>query len=210
MDQKTKKIIWGVLILFGLYRIVTGMVDIAGPNDQSLNPADSYEQQVTTKVKQEKDPVQNQANSEREGDSGEDVDAEHFESAKEDQQESYLDQLESSESDQGAKLVEEGQYYALEDVADYLHLYGHLPGNYIRKSEAERRGWSPEDTDYVVGGDRFGNREGKLPKKAGRQYYEADIQAGYTHHRGPQRLVYSDDGLIFYTADHYETFEQLY
>ena len=62
----------------------------------------------------------------------------------------------------------------------------------------------------MVGGDSFGNREGQLPKKSGRRYYEADLKAGYTNHRGPLRLVYSNDGLIFYTQDHYDSFEQLY
>ncbi|WP_276648398.1 ribonuclease domain-containing protein [Trichococcus flocculiformis] len=60
-----------------------------------------------------------------------------------------------------------------------------------------------------IGGDCFGNREGLLPKKSGRTYYEADIDydGGY---RGAERIVYSNDGLIFYTDDHYESFEQLY
>lgn len=61
----------------------------------------------------------------------------------------------------------------------------------------------------IIGGNRFGNREGLLPKKEGRTYYEADIMAGYTDHRGPQRLVYSNDGLIFFTDDHYDHFVQI-
>ena len=60
-----------------------------------------------------------------------------------------------------------------------------------------------------IGGDRFGNREGKLPIKEGRQYYECDInyEGGY---RGSERIVYSNDGLIYYTKDHYENFVLLY
>lgn len=109
-----------------------------------------------------------------------------------------------------SKLSEDGWYYDLNEVALYIHQFGHLPDNYITKSEADQRGWSTRDRDYVVGGNKFGNREGKLPKAKNRQYYEADVQSGYTSHRGPERIIFSNDGLIFYTDDHYESFEQLY
>ncbi|MCR8968510.1 ribonuclease domain-containing protein [Facklamia sp. 7083-14-GEN3] len=111
---------------------------------------------------------------------------------------------------QNKKLSENEVYYSVEEVAAYIHQYQKLPPNYITKSQAEQRNWTTSDKEWVVGGDRFGNREGKLPKASGRQYYEADIQAGYSHHRGPERLVYSNDGLIFYTDNHYDSFEQLY
>lgn len=102
-------------------------------------------------------------------------------------------------------------YYTTEEVAAYIHYYAELPPNYITKNEAKRSGWSPSDADgFVVGGDRFGNREKQLPVKSGRIYFEADIAAGYGKNRGPQRLVYSNDGLIFFTDDHYESFIQLY
>lgn len=108
-------------------------------------------------------------------------------------------------------ILEDGYYYEVEDVAKYIHLYGKLPENYITKSEADKIGWSVKDRgEFVIGGDRFGNREGLLPEEKGRQYYEADISAGYTNHRGPLRIVYSNDGLVFYTEDHYESYEQLY
>lgn len=107
-------------------------------------------------------------------------------------------------------LDEQSYYYSKEDVALYIHIYHHLPENYISKQEAEKMNWSPKDKTYVIGGNRFGNREGSLPKKKQRQYYEADLQSGYSDHRGPERIVYSNDGLIFYTPDHYDTFEQLY
>ena len=60
-----------------------------------------------------------------------------------------------------------------------------------------------------IGGDYFGNYEGNLPEKKGRSYYECDIDSdgGY---RGSKRIVFSDDGLIYYTEDHYETFDLLY
>ena len=102
-------------------------------------------------------------------------------------------------------------YYERDDVAAYIHLYEELPHNYITKEEADDIDWEVDDeSGLVVGGNKFGNRERLLPEAAGRQYYEADLVEGYTTHRGPSRLVYSNDGLIFYTDDHYESFTQLY
>ncbi|MDY4195636.1 MAG: ribonuclease domain-containing protein [Peptoniphilaceae bacterium] len=101
-------------------------------------------------------------------------------------------------------------YVDLEDVVNYLLTYGVLPKNYITKAEANKMGWSIHDTKgYVIGGDRFGNREGRLPSAPGRKYFEADLAGGYGRDRGPLRLVYSNDGLIYYTGDHYETFTLL-
>lgn len=109
------------------------------------------------------------------------------------------------------EVIEDEDYYEKDQVALYIHLYSQLPPNYITKEEADDMGWSVEDNGgYVIGGNRFGNREGLLPEKKGRQYYEADLVEGYTDHRGPVRLVYSNDGLIFYTDDHYSSFTQLY
>lgn len=129
---------------------------------------------------------------------------------------------ESSEPEKGdeeflASTVEEsGTYTSKEDVALYIHLYGHLPDNYITKQEAEKLGWDSKAGNLwevapgmSIGGGRFGNYEGILPDKKGRKYYECDIgyEGGY---RGAERIIYSDDGLIFYTEDHYKTFEELY
>lgn len=122
--------------------------------------------------------------------------------------------VESPESD--VRVVVDGRYTSKEEVALYLHLHGHLPPNYLTKRMAEDRGWRAsagnlwEVTEEMsIGGDRFGNREGLLPAKEGRQYFEADINYGGGF-RGAERLVYSNDGLIYYTADHYASFELLY
>lgn len=116
-----------------------------------------------------------------------------------------------NKAQQETGLDEDEYYYTKEDVSAYIHEFGKLPSNYITKNEAEKKGWSVKDTKgLVVGGNKFGNREGNLPDASGRQYYEADIADGYGKNRGPQRIVFSNDGLIFYTEDHYETFEQLY
>lgn len=110
------------------------------------------------------------------------------------------------------KLIAEDQaYYDLEDLVEYIHIYKTLPKNYISKAEAKDLGWSVEDNDgFVIGGDIFYNREGLLPEKSTRTYYEADLISGYDKNRGPERIVFSDDGLIFYTKDHYKSFEQFY
>lgn len=115
-----------------------------------------------------------------------------------------------------SKIDKNGKYSDKESVALYLHTYGKLPSNYLTKSEAEAKGWSSSKGNLwkvangmSIGGDSFGNFEGKLPKKSGRKYYECDIdyKGGY---RNEKRIIYSNDGLVFYTDDHYETFEQLY
>lgn len=113
-------------------------------------------------------------------------------------------------------IDEDGHYTSKDEVALYIHTYGRLPGNYIRKNDAMDLGWDASKgnlwdvTDEMsIGGDRFGNREGLLPDESGRQWYEADIdyEGGY---RNALRIVYSSDGLIYYTDDHYESFEKLY
>ena len=112
-------------------------------------------------------------------------------------------------------IPEDGSYTTKEDVTLYLLTYGHLPGNFVTKSEAEKAGWNGGSLEYVlpgkcIGGDSFGNREGQLPKAKGRTWRECDINTLGKRSRGPERLVYSNDGLIYYTPDHYETFTLVY
>lgn len=117
---------------------------------------------------------------------------------------------------QTESISRDGSYITRDEVALYIKTYGCLPRNFITKDDAEDLGWVSSKGNLhdvapgkSIGGDRFGNREGLLPKASGRQYYECDINysGGY---RGAERIVYSNDGLIFYTADHYESFTQLY
>lgn len=109
-------------------------------------------------------------------------------------------------------LEEDGTYNSAEDVSLYLYTYGRLPENYITKSEARDLGWSGGSVEKyapgcAIGGDKFGNREGVLPAGT---YHECDIDTIGENSRGSKRLVYSDDGRIYYTEDHYETFTLLY
>lgn len=123
--------------------------------------------------------------------------------------------VESGAVEEPELLDEDGSYDSKEDVALYLYQYGHLPSNFITKNEARELGWSGGSVeDYApgmcIGGDRFGNREGLLPKKDGRTYTECDIDTLGKDGRGAKRIVFSNDGLIYYTGDHYESFELLY
>ena len=113
-------------------------------------------------------------------------------------------------------ISEDGTYTSKEEVAAYIHQYGHLPSNFITKKEAKKLGWVSSEGNLwevapgkSIGGDYFGNYEGNLPEKKGRDYYECDIDTDGSY-RGAKRIVFSDDGLIYYTEDHYETFELLY
>lgn len=115
-----------------------------------------------------------------------------------------------------ALVEEDGVYSTPELVAAYIHTFNKLPSNYITKNEATKLGWVSSKgnlwdvTDEMsIGGDKFGNREGLLPKKSGRQWYECDVNY-YGGYRGSERILYSNDGLIYYTDDHYESFTQLY
>lgn len=118
-----------------------------------------------------------------------------------------------TESATESSIDANGFYYSAEDVAAYLKTYNALPPNYITKEEAAERGWDSSKGNlwevaegYVIGGNRFGNREGLLPNAEGRKWFECDVdyEGGY---RNERRLVYSNDGLIYFTDDHYNSFE---
>ena len=112
-------------------------------------------------------------------------------------------------------IDEDGWYDSRDEVALYLITYGHLPGNYVTKNEARKKGWSsgslePYFPGCSIGGDVFQNREGLLPKAKGRTYYECDIDTAGKNSRGSKRIVFSNDGLIYYSGDHYDSFTLLY
>ena len=117
--------------------------------------------------------------------------------------------------DETAQIDEDGSYTTKDDVALYIHTYGHLPDNFITKKDAQALGWpggslEPYAPGKCIGGSRFGNYEGLLPEADGRTYTECDIDTLGADSRGAKRIVFSNDGLIYYTEDHYETFELLY
>ena len=122
----------------------------------------------------------------------------------------------ASTPSQNLTVKENGEYTSKEEVALYIHLYGHVPSNYITKTKARKAGWVNTEGNLwdilpgkSIGGGGYSNDDGALPDAPGREWFECDIDydGGY---RNSKRIVYSNDGLIFYTGDHYNTFEQLY
>ena len=110
------------------------------------------------------------------------------------------------------RIDENGSYTTKDDVALYIHTYGKLPSNFITKKEAQKLGWTggslePYAPGKCIGGNHFGNYEGILPDG---NYKECDIDTLGKKSRGAKRIIYSDDGRIYYTEDHYESFTQLY
>ena len=113
--------------------------------------------------------------------------------------------------------VPQGPIIDPQSITDWLFSHNFtLPDNFITKREAQALGW---DSRYnklsdvapgkSIGGDRFGNYDRKLPTAKGRQYYECDCW--YTKgSRNAYRIVYSNDGLVFYTEDHYNTFVEMF
>ncbi len=119
----------------------------------------------------------------------------------------------ATEAETEPEIVWGETYTTPEDVAEYLHLYGELPENFITKKEARNLGWESSEGNLwevapgmSIGGDYFGNYEGILPDG---DYRECDVNfdGGY---RGAERIIYDEDGSIYYTDDHYKTFTQLY
>ncbi len=141
------------------------------------------------------------------------VDADENDPQKYDDEDQKDDPEEKTEKpDQGNLPDEKGTYTTKQDVALFLHVYGRLPDNFMTKKEARALGWSGGSLEkyapgMCIGGDRFGNYEGNLPDG---NYHECDINTLGKSKRGAERLIYSDDGRIYYTDDHYETFTLLY
>ena len=113
-------------------------------------------------------------------------------------------------------VTEDGEYSDKDSVALYIHLYGHVPSNYISKTKARAAGWVNTKGNLwdvlpgmSIGGGGFYNDDNMMPDAPGREWFECDIdyKGGF---RNSKRIVYSNDGLIYYTDDHYKTFQRLY
>lgn len=97
-------------------------------------------------------------------------------------------------------------------VISYIKQNHHLPDYYITKSQAKQQGWIPSQGNLckvlpgkAIGGDYFGNREGKLPKDE--KYFEADVNYNCGN-RNADRIVFTENGVVYLTKDHYRTFEK--
>ena len=106
------------------------------------------------------------------------------------------------------------QAEAFADTVTALRDTKALPKHYLSKREAEKLGWRPgQDLCRVapgkaIGGDRFHNREQRVPQAGGRLWFEADLDYACGK-RGARRLVWSNDGMIYVTTDHYGTFKEV-
>lgn len=114
------------------------------------------------------------------------------------------------------EVKENSSYGSRDEVASYIIKFNKLPKNYLSKKEATSLGWIAKEgnlreikKDANIGGDIFRNLEGRLPNKKGRVWREADVNYKGGK-RGPERLLYSSDRLIYYTKDHYDTFSLMY
>lgn len=131
------------------------------------------------------------------------------------EQQEITENNDKAQQEQQSQVQRDGHYTSKEQVATYVHQYEKLPDNFITKKEATEMGWQSQEGNLwevapgkSIGGDRFGNREKLLPDKKGRKWTECDIdyKGGF---RQDKRIVFSNDGLIYYTEDHYQSFEEL-
>ena len=204
--KKIKKWWKAVVPVLALILVLMGYGGTSAPeNNQSGN------HQQTVENQEESLEVSTQAKGESyvETGSGESYE----ESAETSSEESDEETVESSE--ETSMMDKDGTYTSAEDVALYIYTYGELPGNFMTKKDAKKLGWTGGSLeDYApgmcIGGDYFGNYEGILPEKKGREYHECDIDTLGKSSRGAKRIVFSNDGLIYYTEDHYDSFELLY
>ena len=112
--------------------------------------------------------------------------------------------------------AEPGPLDEAQRIADYIFEHGELPDNFITKKEAQALGWdkyinkvSDVAPGKSIGGDYFGNYEKQLPVVQGRKYYEADCFY-FGGDRNEYRIIYSNDGHVWFTGDHYQTFTELF
>ncbi len=231
MRAKIRRVLWRLLFLLPVLFLLVGCAaesgaaqgssaDSAAAVTETARAKDSSQRAAKSKKKQKKrKKSEKQQTAESSGESGQRR-AEATARAEKSQTKRETTAIAAAQSETSDRetggIREDGSYTSRDEVALYLHTYQKLPQNFISKRDAEEQGFRFGEDDFgesfpgkSVGGSRFGNYDGLLPDKAGRRYYECDID--YTGgRRNAKRLVYSNDGLIFYTEDHYKTFVQLY
>ncbi|MDO4805818.1 MAG: ribonuclease domain-containing protein [Coriobacteriales bacterium] len=219
--KKTRLLALFIALLFVLTgNLVLGGCSASAGDKQSASDSQTAVAEQEELVQQdevvEEVPIEGDASSEEGADEkGADAQEDQAPAATEDD----VSASEEGSADEGIEVLvdEDGEYTSKDEVALYIHTYAHLPSNYITKREAENAGWKKKGLTLAqacpgksIGGDRFSNREGRLPKASGRTWYECDIDYDGGRSRNSKRILYSDDGLIYYTDDHYNTFERLY
>ena len=188
MMRKKVCTFWMMLVL-----VITLFVGCGSVSEQKYSEIDTQKQDVVIEYQTETELLQDN-----------------------DTENEQVSNIETQVTEDDVELDENGSYTSKDEVAAYIHQYGRLPSNFITKKEAKKLGWISNEGNLgevapgkSIGGDYFGNYEELLPEKDGRDYYECDINTDGSY-RGAERIVFSNDGLIYYTSDHYETFELLY
>ncbi|WP_196803063.1 ribonuclease domain-containing protein [Butyrivibrio sp. MC2013] len=200
-----------LLVLFVLAGYFFGFTRNSGGGTEG-GDLQLIEEQIQMSEQEDAEPKENRKKEEPEVGKTEDADEAQVELTASDEESGDTD---NEYPEASSMLDEAGLYDSKEDVAEYIETYHHLPDNYMTKQEARTIGWEGGALHLVVdgmciGGDKFSNFEGLLPKKKGRVYYECDIDTLDSESRGPKRIIYTEDGWnIYYTADHYESFEHL-
>lgn len=221
LNAKTKRILLAIVAIVAVVVVAVIWFKRMGAEKQEDNPTQGGLIEVTTDAETTGDwadaETSDRADTETTGAATDEVVTTAEETTAEATEPETEAPTTPSETESAGVTVKKGKSYSdKEHVAAYINEFGELPPNYITKSAAEDLGWSSSKGNLwkaangkSIGGDRFGNYEGQLPKKKGRQYYECDIdyQGGY---RNEKRIIFSNDGLVYYTADHYKTFELLY
>ena len=234
--MKKKRILGIRLVLLMLFMVACGsdLNNTAGTTQESETNVQVYKSEIqeveselqandseTSEAEVEEAEPETQDESDTHGESEAPEDAsktkEEFDASKTESgiQEQTSDIEELQENTTNDDLPTYGNYYYdVVNVVLYLEVYDELSPNYITKSEAQALGWEGGSVEKykdgaAIGGDYFGNREGLLPVADGRKYTECDINTHGYSSRGSRRLVFSNDGLYFYTSNHYESFSEV-
>lgn len=196
---------------------------VSAPNEEDIQLAEK-QQRIMEHSSSSKKKSSAQSSSSQKPAAISSSSAEHLSSAK--QSSSSVADAPSSTSLESIleAVVESGTYTTRDSVAAYLCKFGNLPGNYVGKNEGkklyEAKGYTFSKWNFnpwttlgvMIGGDKFDNFASdpdyyheNLPEG---NYHEADVEYS-AKNRGTKRLVYQPDCIIYYTADHYETYTRL-
>ena len=209
--MRKKRSLWLCLLLAAILSL--SLLAGCGKGSGQAQENSSSEQSVSSRTQEAGREDEEELILYEEEDMQDDAYAEDEETAYEEDNSDQQVPAQGTENTEKAQLIDEiGSYTTKEDVALYIHTYGKLPHNFMTKKEAQKLGWSggslePYAPGMCIGGNYFGNYEGLLPEG---NYKECDIDTLGKKSRGSKRIIYSDDGRIYYTGDHYKTFEQLY
>jgi len=187
-----KKILSGIVLI-----LVLGVIFITQLQDGSSTNISTTASNQTAQVDSNNSQTQNEASSKSKSNTSQ-------------TQNNHSNNTNKPNSANTCKVIN-----TFDGVADYLKEYKKLPCNYITKSKAQALGWESSKGNLnkvapgkSIGGDYFSNYEKLLPASKGRKWHEADIN--YTSgFRGANRILYSTDGLIYKTTDHYDSFQQI-